>query len=40
MHIPHHENHNKPIIDIGDADVPLTFFNTVRLISGVNKSVS
>ena len=34
MHIPHHENHNKPIIDIGDADVPLTFLNIVRLKSG------
>jgi 5-deoxy-glucuronate isomerase len=34
MHIPPHDNHNLPIIDIGDADVPLAYFNTVRLKSG------
>lgn len=34
LHIPHHDNHNKPIIDIGDTDVPLTFFNIVRLKGG------
>jgi 5-deoxy-glucuronate isomerase len=34
MHIPHHDNHNKPIIGVGDADVPLAYFNIVRLMKG------
>jgi 5-deoxy-glucuronate isomerase len=34
MHIPHHDNHNQPIIDVGDADVPLAYFNIVRLDKG------
>ena len=34
MHIPPYANHNKPIIDIGDARVPLNYFNIVRLKHG------
>lgn len=34
MHIPPHDNQNQPIIGIGDADVPLAYFNTVRLKKG------
>jgi 5-deoxy-glucuronate isomerase len=34
MHIPAHDNYNKPIIDIDDARVPLNYFNIVKLIEG------
>jgi len=36
MHIPPHENANKPIIDAHHASVPLTFFNIVKLAKGEN----
>ena len=31
MHIPPHDNDNRPIIDINDAKVPYAFFNRVIL---------
>ena len=31
MHIPPHDNRNKPIIDVDDARVPLNYFNIVKL---------
>ena len=31
MHIPPHDNENRPIIDINDAKVPYAFFNRVTL---------
>ena len=31
MHIPPHDNDNRPIIDINDAKVPYAFFNRVTL---------
>lgn len=34
MHIPPHENHNRPIVDIDDARVPLSYFNIVKLWRG------
>jgi 5-deoxy-glucuronate isomerase len=34
MHIPPYENHNKPIIDVDDARVPLNYFNIVKLQTG------
>ncbi|MGB8316330.1 MAG: 5-deoxy-glucuronate isomerase [Aestuariivirga sp.] len=34
MHIPPHDNYNKPIIDIDDAHVPLNYFNIVKLVEG------
>ena len=34
MHIPPHDNQNKPIVDAGDAVVPLNYFNIVRLGKG------
>jgi 5-deoxy-glucuronate isomerase len=34
MHIPPHDNQNKPIIDIDDARVPLNYFNIVKLLEG------
>ena len=34
MHIPPHDNHNHPIIDIDDARVPLNYFNIVKLTAG------
>ena len=34
MHIPPHENNNKPIIDAHHASVPLTYFNIVKLSKG------
>ena len=34
MHIPPHENQNKPIVDAGDALVPLNYFNIVKLKKG------
>lgn len=34
MHIPPFDNQNKPIIDINDEHVPLTYFNIVKLKKG------
>lgn len=34
MHIPPHDNHNKPIVDIEDGLVPLNYFNIVKLKKG------
>jgi 5-deoxy-glucuronate isomerase len=34
MHIPPSDNHNKPIIDVNDARVPLNYFNIVKLLEG------
>ena len=34
MHIPPFDNHNNPIIDINDDNVPLTYFNIVKLKKG------
>jgi 5-deoxy-glucuronate isomerase len=34
MHIPPHENHNMPIVNMGDARVPLNYFNIVKLKRG------
>ena len=34
MHIPYYDNHNAPIVGIGDANVPLAYFNRVMLKSG------
>jgi 5-deoxy-glucuronate isomerase len=34
MHIAPHDNKNKPIVDVDDARVPLTFFNIVKLKAG------
>ncbi|MEM9436153.1 MAG: 5-deoxy-glucuronate isomerase [Pseudomonadota bacterium] len=34
MHIPPYDNHNKPIVDAGDATVPLNYFNIVKLDPG------
>ncbi len=34
MHIPPYDNRNKPIIDAGDARVPLNYFNIVKLKRG------
>lgn len=34
MHIPPFDNQNKPIVDAGDALVPLNYFNIVRLSRG------
>ena len=31
MHIPPHDNANRPIVDVEDALVPLTYFNIVKL---------
>jgi len=31
MHIPPFDNQNKPIVDAGDATVPLNYFNIVKL---------
>jgi 5-deoxy-glucuronate isomerase len=31
MHIPPHDNYNRPIIDVDDARVPLNYFNIVKL---------
>lgn len=31
MHIPPYENHNAPIVDVGDTTVPLNYFNIVKL---------
>lgn len=34
MHIPPHDNKNRPIVDVEDAHVPLTYFNIVKLKPG------
>ena len=34
MHIPPHDNANRPIVDADDARVPLNYFNIVRLRAG------
>ncbi|MBV2360601.1 5-deoxy-glucuronate isomerase [Thalassococcus sp. CAU 1522] len=34
MHIPPFENQNRPIVDVDDAHVPLTYFNIVKLKTG------
>jgi 5-deoxy-glucuronate isomerase len=34
MHIPPHENHNRAIVDVNDARVPLNYFNIVKLKQG------
>jgi 5-deoxy-glucuronate isomerase len=34
MNIAPHNNHNKPIIDVDDARVPLNYFNIVKLSKG------
>ncbi len=34
MHIPPHDNQNKPIVDVEDALVPLNYFNIVKLKKG------
>ncbi len=34
MHIPPHDNHNRPIVDVDDPRVPLNYFNIVRLKRG------
>lgn len=34
MHIAPHDNANKPIVDVGDATVPLNYFNIVKLKRG------
>ncbi|WP_179380723.1 5-deoxy-glucuronate isomerase [Jannaschia marina] len=34
MHIPPHDNQNKPIVDAGNATVPLNYFNIVKLTEG------
>jgi len=34
MHIPPHDNANRPIVDVNDLHVPLVYFNIVRLKAG------
>ncbi len=34
MHIAPYDNQNKPLVDIGDATVPLNYFNIVKLKKG------
>ncbi|MCH2077575.1 MAG: 5-deoxy-glucuronate isomerase [Rhodobacteraceae bacterium] len=34
MHIAPYDNQNKPIVDVGDATVPLNYFNIVKLEAG------
>jgi 5-deoxy-glucuronate isomerase len=34
MHIPPHDNRNRPIVEVDDARVPLVYFNRVRLRPG------
>jgi 5-deoxy-glucuronate isomerase len=34
MHIPPYENKNLPVVDVDDADVPLAYFNIVKLNKG------
>mgnify|MGYP003330410918 FL=1 len=40
MHIPPYDNHNKAVIDVDDARVPLNYFNIVRLKRGEHFSYS
>jgi 5-deoxy-glucuronate isomerase len=40
MHIPPFDNRNEPIVDAGDALVPLNYFNIVRLTKGQRFSYS
>ena len=39
MHIPPFDNQNKPIIDVNDEHVPLTYFNIVKLKKGRNSLI-
>jgi 5-deoxy-glucuronate isomerase len=34
MHIPPHDNKNRPVVDVYDTAVPLTYFNIVKLKRG------
>ena len=34
MHIPPHDNHNAPIVNVDDSLVPLNYFNIVKLRKG------
>ena len=34
MHIAPYDNQNRPIVDVDDAHVPLTYFNIVKLKAG------
>jgi 5-deoxy-glucuronate isomerase len=34
MHIAPYENHNRPIVDVNDARVPLNYFNIIKLTQG------
>lgn len=34
MHVPPHDNANRPIVDADDARVPLVYYNVVRLAAG------
>ena len=34
MHIAPYDNQNSPIVDAGDATVPLNYFNIVKLTAG------
>lgn len=34
MHIPPHDNHNQPIVDVNNPVVPLNYFNIVKLKRG------
>lgn len=34
MHIPPHDNRNRPIVDVDNPLVPLNYFNIVRLVRG------
>ncbi len=36
MHIAPHDNHNRPIVDAGDAHVPLVYFNILTLKAGAH----
>jgi 5-deoxy-glucuronate isomerase len=36
MHIAPHDNHNRPIVDAGDARVPLVYFNILTLKAGTH----
>jgi 5-deoxy-glucuronate isomerase len=40
MHIPPHDNHNRPIVDVDHPLVPLNYFNIVRLKRGETFSYS
>src|ERR1700688_1972185 len=36
MHIPSYDNQNRALVDVGDPDVPLAYFNIVKLKKGVS----